>query len=311
MSSKLKIITGLLALVLVAGPASAFLIISDKLEKQKRAVETRLGIAEKQIAILQEQLALTGSATQALEKAQTRAAGGNFEDQLTNTVASATPGVVSIVISKDVPQLEVVYVNPFGDDPFFSDIPMRVPVYRQKGTTKQKVGGGSGFFVTSSGYIVTNRHVVEDTTASYTVLMQNGKTAEAKVTYRDPVNDLAIIKIQGNGHPALSLGNSDDLKLGQSVIAIGNALAEYNNSVSRGIISGLNRDITAGGARGSEKLSGVIQTDAAINPGNSGGPLLTLDGAVVGVNVATVSGTNNISFSIPINQVKKLLQSLK
>ncbi len=234
------------------------------------------------------------------------------DELLTSAVAKTTPAVVSVVISKDVPQLEVTYVNPFGDDPFFKDFGARVPVYRQKGTVRQKVGGGTGFLVTSDGYIVTNRHVVEDDAASYTVLLADGSQQPAQVIYKDQQNDLAVIKIPGSKYATVSLGDSGSLKLGQTVIAIGNALAEYNNSVSVGIISGLNRSIQASSPNGqTEQLSGIIQTDAAINPGNSGGPLVDLNGNVVGINVATVTGTNSISFSIPIDQVKGIIAAAK
>lgn len=229
------------------------------------------------------------------------------EEQLTDAVARVTPAVVSIVISKDVPQLEVVYINPFGNDPFFRDFNVRVPRYRQKGVERQKVGAGTGFILTSDGTIVTNKHVVLDEEASYTVLLSDGSQKEAKVLYRDPYYDIALIDIEGKGFAKVSLGDSEVLKLGQTVMAIGNALGEYNNSVSQGIISGLNRSLQAGGQGFTEQLNGVIQTDAAINPGNSGGPLLDLDGLVIGVNVATVQGSNSISFSIPINRVKEIV----
>lgn len=229
------------------------------------------------------------------------------EEQLTDAVARVTPAVVSIVVSKDVPQLEVVYVNPFGNDPFFKDFNVRVPRYRQKGVERQKVGAGTGFILTSDGTIVTNKHVVLDEEASYTALLSDGSQKEAKVLYRDPYYDIALIDIEGKGYARVQLGDSDALKLGQTVMAIGNALGEYSNSVSQGIISGLNRSLQAGGQGFVEQLKGVIQTDAAINPGNSGGPLLDLDGSVVGVNVATVQGSNSISFSIPINRVKEII----
>jgi len=232
------------------------------------------------------------------------------DELLTAAVAKATPAVVSIVVSKDVPKLEVVYVNPFGEDPFFKDFGFRVPVYRQKGVERQKVGAGTGFLATKDGYIITNKHVVEDAEAQYTVLLSDGRQENAVVIYRDPAQDIAVIKIPGSGYKTISLGDSDSLKLGQTVVAIGNALGEYSNSVSVGIVSGLNRKITASSGSGTEELSGVIQTDAAINPGNSGGPLLDLNGNVVGVNVATVIGSSNISFSIPIDSVMESIKRI-
>lgn len=233
------------------------------------------------------------------------------DELLTDAVSKTTPSVVSIVITKDVPKLEVVYVDPFGNDPFFGDSGIRVPTYRQKGTEKQKAGAGTGFLITDNGYIITNRHVVSDNTASYTALLSDGTQKPAQVIYKDPNSDIAVVKVDGNNYKHVELGNSDLLKLGQAVFAVGNALGEYNNSVSKGIISGLNRDIVAASSgSGAEALKGVIQTDAAINPGNSGGPLVALDGKVVGINVATVVGSNNISFSIPINAVKSIISSV-
>ncbi|MDF1497931.1 MAG: trypsin-like peptidase domain-containing protein [Patescibacteria group bacterium] len=232
------------------------------------------------------------------------------DEILTEAVQKITPTVVSIVITKDVPQLEIVYINPFGDDPFFQDFDIKVPRYRQKGTEEKKVGAGTGFLINKNGYILTNKHVVNDEEAKYTALLSDGSQKSAIVIYKDEKIDIAIIKVEGSGFSHVQFGDSDSLKLGQSVFAVGNALGEYSNSVSTGIISGLNRDLTASGSIGSEKLEGVIQTDAAINPGNSGGPLVTLEGKVIGVNVATVIGSNNISFSIPINEIKKIINSV-
>lgn len=172
------------------------------------------------------------------------------------------------------------------------------------------MGAGTGFLITANGYILTNRHVVEDTTAKYTVLLSDGSQKSATVVYRDQKQDVAVIKIAGSGYQKVDLGDSAKLKLGQSVFAVGNALGEYSNSVSVGIVSGLDRTITASSQSGSEKLTGVIQTDAAINPGNSGGPLVDLSGKVIGINVATVLGSENISFSIPINIIKTAVQSV-
>ena len=234
------------------------------------------------------------------------------QDSLTQAVAKVAPAVVSVVISKDVPQYQVTYENPFGDDPFFQNVGIQVPVYTPTGsTTSQTIGAGSGFLITSNGYILTNKHVVYDDTATYTVLLSTGKQLVASVVYKDPQNDLAVIKIDATGLPFVTLGNSDDLVLGQTVAAIGNALGQYSNSVSTGVVSGLNRTITAQSEDGTdETLSGVIQTDAAINPGNSGGPLLDLDGDVVGINVATIQGSSNVSFSIPINEVKQIIATV-
>lgn len=226
------------------------------------------------------------------------------EDLLTSAVAKASPAVVSVIVSKDIPQVEVQYVNPFEG----RDIGIRIPVYRQVGTKKETIGGGSGFIVRPDGYIITNKHVVSDTAAEYTVLLSTGAQKPAKVHFRDPTGDLAILKIDGTGYMTIGLANSSELKLGQTVAAIGNALGEYSNSVSVGIISGLNRNIQAKDSSGAIiTLPNVIQTDAAINRGNSGGPLIDLNGAAVGVNVAVQSGAQSIGFAIPINNVQALL----
>ncbi|MBI2476435.1 MAG: trypsin-like peptidase domain-containing protein [Candidatus Taylorbacteria bacterium] len=232
------------------------------------------------------------------------------DELLTDAVGKVTPAVVSVVISKDVPELEVVYQNPFGDDPFFKNFNIQVPVYRQKGVKNQKVGGGSGFLITADGHILTNRHVVLDTAATYSVLLADGKQKPAKVIYKDADKDIAIIKIDGAGYKTVALGDSDKVLLGESVIAIGNALGEYSNSVSVGIISGLNRelDVTDPNTGKPEKLSGIFQTDTAINLGNSGGPLINMQGQAIGINVATVLGSQNVSFSIPLNSVKSILK---
>lgn len=281
----------------------------------QKDTDQKVEALQRQISSLQETLGVPSSDTAVLpkEEAERRQAvrAQSQDDLLTQAVAKVTPAVVSIVISKDVPQLEVVYENPFGDDPFFQDFGFRIPTYRQKGTVRQKVGGGTGFIIRSDGYIVTNRHVVADSNASYTALLPNGQQKPIQVIYKDPKHDLAIVKIEGSNYTSVNLGDSGNLKLGQTVIAIGNALAEYNNSVSVGIISGLNRSVEATDNSGrAQTLTGVIQTDAAINPGNSGGPLVDLNGRVVGVNVATAMGANSISFSIPINEVKTIIKTV-
>ncbi|MFH0856578.1 MAG: trypsin-like peptidase domain-containing protein [bacterium] len=277
----------------------------QKISDRAAETENNLKAANKSLA---ENISELQKKVGIIENKEPVALGESHDEILTAAVAKIAPAVVSIVITKDVPKLEIVYENPFGDDPFFQDFGIRVPRYRQKGTESQKVGAGTGFLIAKNGYIITNRHVVEDDAASYTALLSDGKQLQGKVIYKDKNIDAAIIKVEGDNFPFVALGDSASLKLGQSVFAVGNALGEYNNSVSTGIISGLNRDITASGGSGSETLTGVIQTDAAINPGNSGGPLVTIEGHVIGVNVATVQGSNNISFSVPINMVKEIIE---
>jgi len=241
------------------------------------------------------------------------------ESRIIEVVEKANPAVVSIIITKDVPIIEQYYqeFDPFGDD-FFNDFfgnngfKFRVPQQKQNGTEKREVGGGSGFFISSDGYIVTNKHVVDDDKAEYTVLTNDGKKYDAKILAKDSTLDVAILKVKGSGFPYLTFDDSDKLKPGQTVIAIGNALGQFRNSVSVGVVSGLSRSIVAGDMFGkSEQLEGVIQTDAAINPGNSGGPLLDIAGNVVGVNVAVSRGAENIGFALTSNTVKNIVNSVK
>lgn len=237
------------------------------------------------------------------------------EKLVIDAVKNASPSVVSIIVTKDLPVLEQYYIDPFEGlrDPFGNDFfaPFRVPQYREKGTEKREIGGGTGFVISQDGLILTNKHVVADTEADYTVLTNDGDRLEATVLARDPIQDLAVIKIEKIGLPALSLGNSDTIQIGQSVIAIGNALGEFRNTVSIGVISGLKRTITAIGGGVSETIDEVIQTDAAINPGNSGGPLLNLKGEVIGINTAIAEGAENIGFAIPINKAKRDIEQVR
>jgi len=235
------------------------------------------------------------------------------EEAVIQVVDKISPAVVSIIITKDVPVIEEYYINPF-EEFFGEDFGFRIPQYRQKGTERKKVGGGSGFIVSEDGIILTNKHVVLDEDAQYTVFTNDGKKYPAKVLAKDPVQDLALIKIidkEGRKFPVVTLGDSSNLKIGQTVIAIGNALGEFRNTVSVGVISGLGRTITAGGEGFVETIEDVIQTDAAINKGNSGGPLVNLKGEVIGINTATVIGAQNISFAIPINRAKRDLEQFK
>ena len=240
------------------------------------------------------------------------------DELIVKAVDEASPAVVSIVASRDVPIVEQYYVDPFGNDPFFKQFfgdqgsGVQIPQYREKGTEKKEVSAGTGFFVSAEGMILTNKHVVADAEAEYTVFMNDGSKKPAKVLARDPLQDLAVVKVEGAGYSFLRLGDSSGIKIGQAVIAIGNALGEFRNTVSVGVVSGLERSIVANGAdAGPEALQELIQTDAAINPGNSGGPLINLNGEVIGINTATARGAENISFTIPINKAKHDVASVK
>lgn len=243
----------------------------------------------------------------------------SYEAAVVQAVERANPAVVSIVVTQDVPVIERYYDDappiPFDDflgNDFFSPFNFRVPQYRQNGTEQREVGGGSGFLVSLDGMIVTNKHVVNLEDVSYSVFTNDGTEYEAQVIARDPINDIAILRIQANNLPFIEIANSDELKVGQTVIAIGNALAEFRNTVSVGVVSGLSRSILAGDRAGqAEQLEEVIQTDAAINPGNSGGPLLNLAGEVVGVNVAVALGSQNVGFALPANLLRDVVKSVR
>ena len=234
------------------------------------------------------------------------------EEQIVTMVEQVNPAVVSVVVTKDVPIYEQYYeqIDPFG---FFGGF--SVPRVREQGTEEREVGGGSGFIVSNDGMIVTNRHVVSDAAARYSILLNDGTAYKVDVLARDTQLDIAILKITEplqSALPFVQFGDSESLRLGQTVVAIGNALAEFRNSVSVGVISGLARSIVASDSLGrSEQLDQVIQTDAAINPGNSGGPLLNLDGEVIGVNVATSRGADNIGFALPAHAVRGVVESVK
>lgn len=237
----------------------------------------------------------------------------SHEERVINVVRKVSDGVVSIIATKDVPIFEQYYRSPF-DDPLFNELfpEFRAPERRQRGTEKQQISAGTGFVASSDGLIITNKHVVADKDAEYTVITNKGEKISATVLARDPIQDLAIVKIETSTLPALELGDSENLEPGQSVIAIGNALGEFQNTVSVGVISGLRRTIVASSSFGeSERLEEVIQTDSAINPGNSGGPLINLSGEVIGINVAVASGAENIGFAIPVNRAKKALNDIK
>ncbi|KKT45452.1 MAG: Peptidase S1 and S6 chymotrypsin/Hap [candidate division WWE3 bacterium GW2011_GWA2_44_16] len=207
------------------------------------------------------------------------------ESQVVDVVEKVSPAVVSIVI-KTV------------DFSVFS------------GPSLAESGIGTGFIVDKNGLIVTNSHVVDNDAGDYSVILKDGTTYPVEKIHLDTQNDFAILEVSARDLPTVDFGDSDALKVGQKAIAIGNALGQFQNTVTVGVVSGLGRSITAFGPFGDEKTySSVIQTDAAINPGNSGGPLLNISGQVIGINVATSSRAENVSFAIPVNDLKPVLES--
>ena len=227
--------------------------------------------------------------------------------KITSTIKKVMPAVISIVISKSLEEIEkelpaeLMPLMPFG----MPDL--KIPEDKIDARGMVQIGGGSGFIVYPNGIVLTNKHVVSDTNAEYTVITSEGKKYKAEIAARDPVDDVAILKINAENLPTAKLGESTGLELGEEVLAIGNTLGLFNNTVSKGIISGLSRSIAAkpDPKEPIQELRGLIQTDAAINPGNSGGPLVNLNGEVIGINAAIVFGAQNVGFAIPLNYSKK------
>lgn len=219
----------------------------------------------------------------AVDGNQTRTA---IEESVTSVADKVSPSVVSIVTN-------ITQQSYFG-------------AYNSE-------AAGTGIIVSADGYILTNKHVVSDA-KSVQVVTADGTTYEnVTVLGTDPLNDVAFLKIKdASSLPAATLGDSSTVRVGQSVVAIGNALGQYQNTVTSGIISGLGRPVQAGDSTGSstESLTDLFQTDASINPGNSGGPLLNMAGQVIGINTAVAQDAQGIGFSIPINATKGMLKSV-
>ncbi len=225
----------------------------------------------------------------------------DHEMAVINVVEESSPAVVSIVASK-----YVTMRRPRFEEFFFRTEQEHEEEMRERVET----GEGTGFIISSNGIILTNRHVVVDESADYKVFLSDGRAYDAEILARDPVYDLAILKIEGSSFSIVDIGDSDNIRIGQTAIAIGNALGEFQNTVSVGVISGIGRRIIAQGGSMIEVLDDVIQTDAAINLGNSGGPLLNLRGEVIGINTATAVRAEGIGFAIPINKVKRAIESV-
>ena len=216
-----------------------------------------------------------------------------------------SPSVVTINVTKEQSALPFqIEFGPFG---------INIPQQRQENVAQDIA---TGFIISSDGLIVTNKHVVSDTSVKYRIITKDDKTYEVQKIYRDPANDIAILKIDpstssGQALKPVELGDSANLKVGQFVIAIGTALGEFRHTVTTGVISGIGRSITAGSPLEGyvEQLDNVIQTDAAINMGNSGGPLLNSAGQVIGISVAVSLEGQNIGFALPINIVKDSIEN--
>ncbi len=234
------------------------------------------------------------------------------EQAVINAVKKSKPAVVSIVTSKMVttPSARSFQIpNDFFNDPFIQ-IPQGQLTPTQP--VEREVGSGTGFIIDPNGMIVTNNHVAGDKNATYKVYLNDGRSFPATLVAADSFNDIAVLKIEAINLPTLPLGNSDAIEVGQTVVAIGNSLGRYQNTVTRGVISGTGRNVVAGDSRGqSEALSNILQTDAAINPGNSGGPLINTHAEVVGMNTAVDQQGQSIGFAIPINIIKDAVNSVR
>ncbi len=233
-----------------------------------------------------------------------------YTSPITKIAKRACPAVISVVASRDLPNVENFYSFPYGGKEYIMPLTDKGG---QSMTEKTDIGGGSGFIVSRDGYVLTSNHVVSDMTADYTVIVDPTHKYSAKVMGRNPINDVAVLKIQGRSFPYLEMADSGRIELGEEVVAIGNPLGEFTDTLSTGIVSGLSRYISAFGGMDHQmqNLRGLIQTDAAINPGNSGGPLVNMAGRVIGINTAMIMGAQNIGFAIPINYAKKDLHEVK
>jgi len=211
-------------------------------------------------------------------------------DQQTAVTAVAKkvgPSVVSIVASS-------TQINPFTGN-----------------SQSSETGAGTGIIVSKDGLILTNKHVAQGGQTFTIYTSDNKEYKNARVVAIDTFNDVAFLKVDGQDFRPAELGDSDKVEVGQSVVAIGNALGQFQNTVTTGVISGKSRPIVASSGNGSsENLTNLFQTDAAINPGNSGGPLVDIEGRVIGMNTATAGSAQNIGFAIPINDIKTSLESV-
>lgn len=227
------------------------------------------------------------------------------ESVVIDVVKKVGPSVVTVAATSQVPEID--QNDPFS---FFG-----FPSFNRR-TRPETQNIGSGFILSKDGIVVTNKHVVSDIEAKYTVITASEKKYTVEKIFRDPLNDVAILKVNPDENKGVklipvSLGDSSKLQVGQMAIAIGTPLGEFNNSVTKGIVSGLGRGIVAGSLFEGfvEKLDDVIQTDAAISPGNSGGPLLNSSGQVIGVNTAVSQNGENLGFALPINLVKDRMKA--
>ncbi|OGL97349.1 hypothetical protein A2318_02690 [Candidatus Uhrbacteria bacterium RIFOXYB2_FULL_45_11] len=231
------------------------------------------------------------------------------ESATIHVVNEVTPAVVSVVARKSRADVVKTFRQQSFDAPaFFFDETLT----DEEASKMVDVSSGTGFFVTRDGLILTNRHVIDTPGAVFFIITNEGKEFPATLVDTDTVLDIALLRVEGTEFRAVTLADSDTIRIGQTVIAIGNTLSEFRNTVTKGVVSGMNRRVTAGfNLGGSEVIEKAIQTDAAINPGNSGGPLINLLGEVIGINTAVSIDGQAVGFAIPINQVKRAIEDVK
>ena len=229
-----------------------------------------------------------------------------MQNNFVKIIKKAMPAVVSIVVSENLKEIPKNLITPAAQKKLKK-------IADNNGDIE--VGGGSGFIIDKSGLIATSKHIVADPKTNYTIITNDNKKHKAKVIFRSPHNDIALLKLQTTNYKlqTLKLGDSNKVQLGENVLAFGSPLGNFPNTVSEGIISGLHRKIKAETdlKPGKDTLKEMIQTDAAINPGNSGGPLINMKGEVIGINTVAVANAENISLAIPINPIKKFLKTSK
>ena len=229
------------------------------------------------------------------------------------TIKKVMPTTVTIVVLKKLEEVEHDinrnYPEGFGHPNF------NIPPEKVDASGMVQVGGGSGFIIDASGIILTNKHVVNEPFAEYIAITEDGAKFKAEILARDPMDDIAILKINPEEKKLVpaTLDDETKLELGQTVLAFGNAMGIFRSTVSKGIISGLSRSIEAKAdpEAPAQEMRGLIQTDAAINPGNSGGPLTDIFGRVIGITTAIIGSAQNISFAIPIQAAKRDLEDIK
>jgi S1-C subfamily serine protease len=223
-----------------------------------------------------------------------------------STITNATESVVTIHIVKNITRREIILANPFGESDS-ETTGFLVPIGYQEVIERRTIGSGSGVIISSSGYILTNNHVVSDPEARYRIILADGTQKYGTVVYQHPTEDIAIVDIEGSYSSVANLGSSEPLRRGQSVTAIGNPYGQAANTISTGTIVGFNRSIIARAGSLAEQLDGLVETSVPITPGYSGGPLVDSSGKVVGINVAKDSSVNNVSFAIPIQAIAEAI----